>query len=337
MLTILFNVQIWITFSEFLEKILGSSSARIQVYLQRRSPVVERSCQNNAEFCIANCTWKFFGRNECAELLVNELLPKNRSQLRVLRGHHGVGKTELVRYVAKELYLTWNVDCVEFSCKDSESLGSSVEKFATKLGIGNISKPEQDKGLTNYVKRIVSELNNVMDPDRKWLLVFEDVNMRMSKLVLEIFHGLKDLRYSSFLATVSGKQPFEFYPSLELNEQSNDEAHRFPPFKTKRQKRQQDSTEKFHQHEPSVVVQDIAAVLTGVEFNRRWLNHEITNLCGIYNEALEKMFTYTIDLDGYRKLTETVQDSWLQKHGYQTTIGILCGALENNGAQLASG
>jgi hypothetical protein len=85
----------------------------------------------------------------------------------------------------------------------------------------------------------------------------------------------------------------------------------------------------------AVTVSEVATVLTRVKFDRRRLNQELDALSAIDYEALEKRFI--IDLVDYRKLIETVLDGWVQKPGFQATLGVLCRALECNEDRLASG
>jgi uncharacterized protein YlbG (UPF0298 family) len=84
-----------------------------------------------------------------------------------------------------------------------------------------------------------------------------------------------------------------------------------------------------------VKVSEVAIVLARVQFDRRRLNRELDAFCEIDYQALERRFF--IGFVNYRELIETVLDRWVQQHGIKARIGVLCGALECNGDQLASG
>jgi hypothetical protein len=86
----------------------------------------------------------------------------------------------------------------------------------------------------------------------------------------------------------------------------------------------------------TVKVCEVATILARLpKLNRRRLNQELDALSEIDYEALEKRFI--IDLVDYRKLIESLLDSWVQKRGFQATIGVLCRALGNIEDRLASG
>jgi hypothetical protein len=84
-----------------------------------------------------------------------------------------------------------------------------------------------------------------------------------------------------------------------------------------------------------VTVSEVTTVLASLHFDRRRFNQEIAALREIDFQAIDNRFS--MGLVNYRDLIETVLDSWVQKHGFQATISVLCGALECNEDRLASG
>jgi hypothetical protein len=84
-----------------------------------------------------------------------------------------------------------------------------------------------------------------------------------------------------------------------------------------------------------VTVSEVTTVLASLQLDRNRLNYELDALGEVDFQAIDNRFI--IGIVGYRALIETVLDSWVRKHGFQATIGVLCEALECNEDRLASG
>jgi hypothetical protein len=206
------NMQL---FSDSLEKELGIEDVMIKIYPKYYTDE-DPSAFHSAIFSVPSPTWDFIGRPWTIKSFSEKLESSPNGQVCVVRGLAGIGKTELVRKLAKMNHLEQGVECVELSCSDLESLLSSLKIFFKELG-GNWKGPEMSDEARTAISWVIPKIRKTMDDERSWLLILEDVTIETLDPLEEVILHFNQLNSIKFLATSSSIQPFSSYWSIPVD------------------------------------------------------------------------------------------------------------------------